>query len=47
MEKKYQQKPSNCVKVVLFESEFTGKTILSKKLAIKYIDVLKKIINVY
>ena len=33
MEKDYKQKPSSCLKVVLFGPESTGKTTLSKQLA--------------
>ncbi|MCF7568441.1 DUF4301 family protein [Sabulilitoribacter arenilitoris] len=36
MEKKYKQQPSNCIKVVLFGPESTGKTTLSKQLAKHY-----------
>ncbi|WP_194766644.1 AAA family ATPase [Tamlana sp. I1] len=36
MEEKYKQEPSNCVKVVLFGPESTGKTTLSKQLARHY-----------
>ena len=36
MEKKYKQQPANCVKVVLFGPESTGKTTLSKELARYY-----------
>ena len=36
MEKKLKQKPSNCIKVVLFGPESTGKTTLSKHLARHY-----------
>ena len=36
MEEKYKQKPSNCVKVVLFGPESTGKTTLSRHLARHY-----------
>ena len=36
MEKKLRQQPSNCVKVVLFGPESTGKTTLSRQLARHY-----------
>jgi NadR type nicotinamide-nucleotide adenylyltransferase len=36
MEEKLRQHPSNCVKVVLFGPECTGKTTLSKQLAAYY-----------
>ncbi|MGC1203368.1 MAG: ATP-binding protein [Flavobacteriaceae bacterium] len=36
MEKKYKQQPANCVKVVLFGPESTGKTTLSRQLARYY-----------
>lgn len=36
MEKKYKQQPANCVKVVLFGPESTGKTTLSRQLARHY-----------
>jgi len=36
MEEKLRQKKSNCVKVVLFGPESTGKTTLSKQLALHY-----------
>ncbi|EDP71101.1 NadR-like protein [Flavobacteriales bacterium ALC-1] len=36
MEKKLKQQPSNCLKVVLFGPESTGKTTLSKQLARHY-----------
>lgn len=36
MEEKYKQQPSNCVKVVLFGPESTGKTTLSRHLARHY-----------
>lgn len=36
MEKKLKQHPSNCIKVVLFGPESTGKTTLSKQLANHY-----------
>ena len=36
MEKKYTQEPSNCIKVVLFGPESTGKTTLSRQLAKHY-----------
>ncbi|WP_308991474.1 ATP-binding protein [Mariniflexile litorale] len=36
MEEKYSQQPSNCIKVVLFGPESTGKTTLSRKLARHY-----------
>lgn len=36
MEEKYKQQPSNCVKVVLFGPESTGKTTLSRQLARHY-----------
>jgi NadR type nicotinamide-nucleotide adenylyltransferase len=36
MEKKLKQQPSNCVKVVLFGPESTGKTTLSRQLARYY-----------
>lgn len=36
MEEKYKQEPANCVKVVLFGPESTGKTTLSRKLARYY-----------
>jgi NadR type nicotinamide-nucleotide adenylyltransferase len=36
MEEKYKQQPSNCIKVVLFGPESTGKTTLSRKLARHY-----------
>ena len=36
MEKKYKQDPSNCIKVVLFGPESTGKTTLSRQLARYY-----------
>ena len=36
MEKQLKQKPSNCIKVVLFGPESTGKTTLSKYLARYY-----------
>jgi nicotinamide riboside kinase len=36
MEKSLKQKPSNCVKVVLFGPESTGKTTLSRHLARYY-----------
>ena len=36
MEEKLKQEPSNCIKVVLFGPESTGKTTLSKQLARHY-----------
>ena len=36
MEEKYKQEPSNCIKVVLFGPESTGKTTLSRQLARYY-----------
>ena len=36
MEKKLKQEPSNCIKVVLFGPESTGKTTLSRQLARHY-----------
>ena len=36
MEEKYKQEPSNCIKVVLFGPESTGKTTLSRQLALHY-----------
>ncbi|GAA3570638.1 ATP-binding protein [Snuella lapsa] len=36
MEEIYKQQPSNCIKVVLFGPECTGKTILAKQLAAYY-----------
>ena len=36
MEEKLKQKPSNCIKVVLFGPESTGKTTLSRQLAHHY-----------
>jgi len=36
MEEKLRQKESNCIKVVLFGPESTGKTTLSKQLALHY-----------
>jgi len=36
MEKKLRQEPSNCVKIVLFGPESTGKTTLSQQLARHY-----------
>ena len=36
MEEKYKQQPANCVKVVLFGPESTGKTTLSRQLAKHY-----------
>ncbi|MFI1772932.1 AAA family ATPase [Thalassobellus citreus] len=36
MEEKYKQEPANCVKVVLFGPESTGKTTLSRQLARHY-----------
>jgi len=36
MEKKYKQQDSNCIKIVLFGPESTGKTTLSKQLARYY-----------
>ena len=39
MEEKYQQQPSNCIKVVLFGPESTGKTTLSRQLARYYSSV--------
>ncbi|MDD7884593.1 ATP-binding protein [Flavivirga sp. 57AJ16] len=36
MEEKYKQEPANCIKVVLFGPESTGKTTLSKQLARHY-----------
>lgn len=36
MEEKYRQQPANCIKVVLFGPESTGKTTLSKQLAKYY-----------
>jgi len=36
MEEKLKQQPSNCIKVVLFGPESTGKTTLSKQLASHY-----------
>lgn len=36
MEEKLKQKPANCIKVVLFGPESTGKTTLSKQLARHY-----------
>ena len=36
MEEKYSQKPANCIKVVLFGPESTGKTTLSRQLARYY-----------
>ena len=36
MEKKLKQQPSNCIKVVLFGPESTGKTTLSRQLARHY-----------
>jgi len=38
MEEKLKQNPSNCVKIVLFGPESTGKTTLSKQLAKHYGD---------
>ncbi|MEC3906574.1 ATP-binding protein [Tamlana sp. 2201CG12-4] len=39
MEEKYKQQPSNCLKVVLFGPESTGKTTLSRQLARYYSSV--------
>lgn len=39
MEEKYKQQPSNCIKVVLFGPESTGKTTLSRQLARYYSSV--------
>lgn len=36
MEEKYKQQPSNCIKVVLFGPESSGKTTLSRQLARYY-----------
>lgn len=36
MEKEFKQQPSNCIKVVLFGPESTGKTTLSRQLAHYY-----------
>lgn len=36
MEEKYKQQPSNCIKVVFFGPESTGKTTLSRQLARHY-----------
>ena len=36
MEKKLRQQPSNCIKIVLFGPESTGKTTLSRQLAEHY-----------
>lgn len=36
MEEKYKQQPANCIKVVLFGPESTGKTTLSRQLARYY-----------
>jgi len=36
MEEKYKQEPANCIKVVLFGPESTGKTTLSRQLARHY-----------
>ncbi|MBU2950700.1 ATP-binding protein [Tamlana agarivorans] len=36
MEEKFRQQPSNCIKVVLFGPESTGKTTLSRQLARHY-----------
>jgi nicotinamide riboside kinase len=36
MEEKLRQEPSNCIKIVLFGPESTGKTTLSKQLAAHY-----------
>jgi len=36
MEEKYKQQPANCIKVVLFGPESTGKTTLSRQLAGHY-----------
>ncbi|WP_025742763.1 AAA family ATPase [Aquimarina pacifica] len=36
MEEKLRQNPSNCIKIVLFGPESTGKTTLSKQLAAHY-----------
>lgn len=36
MEKKLRQKKSNCIKIVLFGPESTGKTTLAKQLAVHY-----------
>ena len=36
MEEKYRQQPTNCIKVVLFGPESTGKTTLSRQLARYY-----------
>ena len=36
MEEKYKQQPANCIKVVLFGPESTGKTTLSQQLARYY-----------
>ncbi|MEP3838221.1 MAG: ATP-binding protein [Algibacter sp.] len=36
MEEKYKQQPANCIKVVLFGPESTGKTTLSRQLARHY-----------
>jgi len=36
MEEKYKQQPANCIKVVLFGPESTGKTTLSKQIARYY-----------
>ena len=36
MEEKYKQEPANCIKVVLFGPESTGKTTLSRQLARYY-----------
>ena len=39
MEEKYKQQPANCLKVVLFGPESTGKTTLSRQLARYYSSV--------
>ena len=36
MEEKYKQQPANCIRVVLFGPESTGKTTLSRQLASHY-----------
>lgn len=36
MEEKFKQQPSNCIKIVLFGPESTGKTTLSRQLAEHY-----------
>ena len=39
MEEKFKQQPANCIKVILFGPESTGKTTLSKQLARYYSSV--------